>query len=289
MIRMPLLGRLGNNLFQFAFGRVLAERHGVPLVMDASWYNHRTWPYVRPLERLPAFRAGRSSLRRQYSLAARLFRKLGGGHPWEYLGKPVFRETADDHSHDPAWLDAPADCVIFGYFQTPRYFQGHESLIRRELDMSALGLEQGQESLVEILRQPVSVAVHVRRTDYVGNRNLHLPGMSYYEEAMRVMRGQLANPCFLIFSDDPDWCRRQFTADDCRVRDGADPTQPLIDLFLMSLASHHIIANSSYSWWAAWLGEKPGQHVIMPDRWFAANIKAPIGEKNPGTWQTLPS
>lgn len=279
MIRVILHGRLGNNLFQYAFGRVLAERHGVPLVLDASIYNHVTWPYVTPLGHLPGFSSGRCRLSRPWSFGSRVLKKLTRKHHWEFIGKPVIRERENDQSFDPGLLEAPPDCVVDGYFQTHLYSKGIEPIIRRELATSELGLERGHEELAAALRSPSAVAVHVRRTDYVNNRNLHLPGTDYYQRAMDRLRTAVPGTRFFVFSDDAKWCQQNLVSDDIRVLTHSDPYQPLTDLHLMSLAAHHIIANSSYSWWAAWLGAKPGQQVIMPDKWFKDTIHAPIEEK----------
>ncbi|TAE89582.1 MAG: alpha-1,2-fucosyltransferase [Verrucomicrobia bacterium] len=104
--------------------------------------------------------------------------------------------------------------------------------------------------------------------------------LSYYQKSMQEMRDRVPGARFYVFSDDPDWCKAAFSQSDVQVV-GSDVVvqNPLHDLFLMSMASHHIIANSSYSWWAAWLGAKPVQQVIMPDRWFASDILAPMEEK----------
>jgi len=287
MIRIVMLGRLGNNLFQYAFGRVLAEKHGVPLVLDASWFNGRTWPYVEPLRRLPGVTGGRVRIARPFSLGSRVLRKLTDKHHWEYLGKPVIREHANNHAFDAMMLEAPADCVVFGYFQTPRYFQDIEDLLRIELATEDLGLEAGHELVAEKLRSPAAVAVHVRRTDYVNNPNLVLLDRDYYQRAMDRLRDAVPNARFFVFSDDPAWCQSAFKEDDIEVFAHADPFAPLVDLHLMSLASHHIIANSSYSWWAAWLGNKPGQHVLLPGRWFKDSIHAPVAEKCCEGWETL--
>ena len=279
MIRVIMHGRLGNNLFQYAFGRVLAEGHGVPLVLNASIYNDVTWPYVAPLGRLPGFASGRCRLSRPWSFGSRVLKKITRKHHWEYLGKPVIRERENDQSFDPALLKAPSDCVVDGYFQTHLYFKGMEGIIRRDLSTADLGLEKGHEELAAELRSSSSVAVHVRRTDYVNNRNLHLPGIDYYQRSMEQIRNDVPSARFFIFSDDPPWCQHNFDSSDTQVMTHSDPFQPLTDLHLMSLAAHHIIANSSYSWWAAWLGAKPGQRVIMPDQWFKDSIHAPIDEK----------
>lgn len=289
MIRVIMLGRLGNNLFQYAFGRALAEKHGVPLVLDASWFNGRTWPYVEPLRRLPGFTSGRARLSRPFSFGSRVLLKATGRHHWEFLGKPVIRENEASHAFDPQLLDAPDDCVLFGYFQTPLYFSGIEDLLRTELSTRDLGFETGHEALAERLKSPTSVAVHVRRTDYVNNGNLVLLDLDYYQRAMDHMRNAVPGARFFVFSDDPAWCLNTFKADDIEVATHSDSFDPLLDLHLMSLAGHHIIANSSFSWWAAWLGEKPRQIVLMPDRWFKSGIYAPTEEKLMDSWTLMPT
>jgi Glycosyl transferase family 11 len=284
MIRAVMLGRLGNNLFQYALGRSLAEKHGVPLVMDGSWFNAEGWSQVECIRRLPGPAAGRARVVRRFSLGARALLKATGKHYWQYRSVPMLREDERDQTFNPAFTRAPADCLLFGYFQSPLYFAGMEDKLRSELATGGLGLETGHTALADALRQPGAVAVHVRRTDYTGNPNLDLCGPDYYQTAMRRLRGDLADARFFIFSDDPDWCRRHFTGSDTRVITHDKPTGTLTDFHLMSIASHHIIANSSYSWWAAWLGKKENQKVLMPSRWFAS-IVSPIHEKRCPGWE----
>jgi hypothetical protein len=287
MIRVVMLGRLGNNLFQYALGRALSEKHGVPLQLDASWFNGRTWPYVSPLGKLPGFASQKAKLARPFSFGSRALKKITGKHHWEYLNVPIIRENESDQSFDATLLQAPPDCVFFGYFQSPLYFQGIEHLIRSELSTEGLGLEFRHGNLAAQLRESNSVAVHVRRTDYVNNRNLYLPDAGYYKRAMDRMRDAVPSARFFVFSDDPLWCMGEFVSPDTTVLTHSDPYQPLTDLHLMSLAANHIIANSSYSWWAAWLGKKEGQKVLMPNLWFKETIKAPIKEKMLPHWEFL--
>jgi hypothetical protein len=284
MIRIVLLGRTGNHLFQYALGRMLAEKHGVPLVMDASWFNRAGWEEVSHFLKLPL----RAKVIRRCSLASRALRNYGGRHFWEFRGVPFLREAPEDQSFDARFLDTPADCVLFGYFQSPRYFGVRAEVLRAELN----GLLSGGVAVPErwrmALAAPGAVAVHVRRTDYLVHSAFQVCDLSYYRTAMGRLRACLPEPRFYIFSDDPDWCRAEFREADQEVVDtGEAAANPLHDLRLMSLASHHVIANSTYSWWAAWLGEKPGQRVLMPDRWYARDILAPIEEKNPGHWETV--
>jgi hypothetical protein len=284
MIRTIMLGRFGNNLFQYALGRVLAEKHGVPLVMDGSWFNAEGWRQVSCIRRLPI----RARVVRPLSLASRALRKATGKHHWECIGKPVYHEPADDQSYNPSVLEMPGDCVLMGYFQSPLFFRGIEPLLREELDTDALVWPDAVRDDAKLLRGERTVAVHVRRTDFTWLPNFGVCDAAYYERAMEAMRERVPGAKFYIFSDDPSWCREHFTAMDQTIicHAGAE-CDPLIDFHLMKQASHHIIANSSYSWWAAWLGKKPGQIVLCPPKWFTGGIIAPIKEKLCEGWRAL--
>ena len=276
MIRIVLLGRTGNNMFQYALGRVLAEKHGVPLVLDGSWFNDEGWSEVSHFLKLPI----KAKVIRPCSLGSRALRNYYGKHFWEYRGVPILREDSDDQSFNNRFLDAPAECMLFGYFQSPHYFENIADPLRAELNSLISASVSPPGNLRTKLSEPNSVAVHVRRKDYLDLPIFQVCDSRYYHESMNRMRACLPAARFFIFSDDPEWCRSVFNKTDQEVVDSGDAAaNPLHDLHLMSLASHHIIANSSYSWWAAWLGEKPEQQVIMPDRWYAHGIKAPMEEK----------
>jgi hypothetical protein len=281
MIRIVLLGRTGNNLYQYALGRVLSEKHGVPLVMDASWFNSEGWSEVSHFLKLPL----RAKIVRRFSLGARALRNLTGKHYWEYLNVPILREPNSDQSFDRRFLDAPRDCMLFGYFQLPKYFESIESPLRSELkDLIETGSGISEASR-KLLAAPDAVAVHVRRGDYLNIPEFQVCDRDYYQRSMQEMRARHPAARFFVFSDDPSWCTREFHEDDVVViNSAASSKNPLHDLHLMSLASHHIIANSSYSWWAAWLAKSATQSVMMPNRWYATDKIAPIGEKRLPHW-----
>jgi hypothetical protein len=307
MLRIVLLGRTGNIMFQYALGRVLARKHGVPLVLDASWYNAEGWAEISHFLKLPI----KARVRRKFSLASRALRNFTGKHFWEFGGAPFIREAEADQSFDPRFLEAPNDCTLFGYFQTPFYFESMADELRAELKgLISMGARascpQSSPVTENQLMQPTSVAVHVRRGDYLHHDCFKVCDVEYYQRSMREIRERVPGAKFFIFSDDPDWCQEQFKDSDVAAIIGrrnnvtaitgrrnhlAEKTatgdrryapNPLHDLYLMSMASHHIIANSTYSWWGAWLGAKPGQIVTMPDRWYAKDIIAPIDEKKWG-------
>lgn len=281
-----MLGRTGNNLFQYALGRVLAKRHRVPLVMDGSWFRAGDWEAVSCLRRLPI----RARVVRGWSLGSRALRKLAGRHPWEFLGVPVWREVDGHAGFDPSFLGVPKDCVLMGYFQSERYFEPIADELRETLDLSTLRWSAETREAARRLEEGETVAVHVRRTDFVGRREFDLCGPDYYRRALSRLRASLDTPRFFLFSDDPGWCRSHLAGEDVEVM--ALPGMagdPLHDLHLMSRARHQVIANSSYSWWAAWLARKPGQRVIAPDRWFGGEIEAPTGDRLLEGWETLPA
>ncbi len=282
MIRIILLGRTGNNLFQYALGRVLAAKHGVPLVLDASWFNAEGWREVSHFLKLPI----QARVVRDPTPFSHALLKLTGRHRWSYGRFPMLTENVSRQAFDPQFLDAPANCALCGYFQSWKYFASIEEQLRGELkELVQEGCRRDARATVARASGPehssTSVAVHVRRGDFLIHPVYQVCDEAYYRNAMDDMRARLGTPRFFIFSDDPAWCRQNFNDPDTEIIDsGEAAANPLHDLRLMSLASHHILANSSYSWWAAWIGKKPGQQVILPDRWFSKDIHAPLEDKN---------
>ena len=279
-----MLGRTGNNLFQYALGRLLAEKHGVPLLMDGSWFDAEGWASVSCLHRLKL----KVRVVRRLPVAARALRKFTGRHYWEYRGVPLLKEPPEDHRFDARFLDAPASCAIMGYFQTPWYFGTMERSLREELLMDHLPWPEETRKMCGLLEREGSVAVHVRRTDYVGNPDADVCGVPYYRRAMERLRSRQEGLRFHLFSDDPAWCYDHLAGPDAAVCDlPAAKGDPLHDLYLMSRARNHVIANSSYSWWAAWLGKRRDQQVIMPSVWFRSGILSPVEEKRCEGWEIV--
>lgn len=276
MIRIVLLGRTGNHLFQYALGRVLAEKHKVPLVLDGSWFNPNGWKEVSHFLNLPI----QARVVRRCPIGARALLKLTGCHYWQFRGIPILKESANNQSFDARFLAAPSDCMLFGYFQTHLYFESIAEQLRAELQGLLHDHVALPEKTSEALRHAESVAIHVRRQDYLQHAGFKVTDSDYYHRKMDQFRARFQAARFFVFSDDIDWCRSEFrNTDTVMIDSGKDASNPLHDLYLMSLASHHIIANSTYSWWAAWIGKKANQEIVMPDRWYASDIIAPMAEK----------
>ena len=166
----------------------------------------------------------------------------------------VYQE--ENFSYSP--LPVPkGDMKLYGYFQSEKYFADFSDEVRKEFTF---------KKTVEA-PAPKTVSIHVRRGDYL-NLADHHPActLKYYEEAMSKFEGYN----FLIFSDDKRWCQNTFNKENCEVSLSTDAAE---DLQLMSLCDHHIMANSSFSWWGAWLGGNKDKMVVAPKEWFGAAKK----------------
>ncbi len=168
--------------------------------------------------------------------------------------------------NEPHFLYAPIpptpNLDMFGVFQSPKYFAGYEELIRQYLRPSAKLRHAIDSRFPQLLSKP-TVALHVRRGDYVGLAHgfVNLP-VEYYRAAMRLFP---SDSHFVAFSDDPAWCREAFKNDGVEVMSG---NPGYADLYLMASCRHQIIANSSFSWWAAYLNPNPQKRVVAPAKWF---------------------
>lgn len=162
----------------------------------------------------------------------------------------IYREP-HFHFDSKFWELKPGTCLS-GYFQSWRYFEPFADVIRKEFVFA--------EHLV--FDHPCVVSIHVRRGDYLSFPEHHPPlTMDYYRRAMEMFPAAR----FLVFTDDPGWCLVNFDRKDCQIRTNDAPE---IDMGIMTDCQHHIIANSSFSWWGAYLGRNPNKRVIAPKAWF---------------------
>lgn len=184
------------------------------------------------------------------------------------------------HYNEPSYTYSPLpknDNILFeGYFQSEKYLNREKILKLYSIDNDTMNYIKKKYS--KIISN--SVSIHVRRGDYIYKQDRHpVIDISYYNQAIKYF-----NYCdnFLIFSDDIEWCKKNFTGNKFIFIEGeAD----YIDLWLMSLCNHNIIANSSFSWWGAWLNQNPNKKVISPKIWFGPNKKLDTRDLIPLDWQ----
>lgn len=251
MVVTKVYGGLGNQMFQYAAGLGLAERLGTRLLVDASWF----FPAPDP--------------DRSYELSAFGIEPGMGFLDRLRLAlapKTVHREAHYDY--DPALERLCGNVVLDGYWQREPYF-AHCAAAVREAFRFRQALPEGHARVLEEIEAEESVSLHIRRGDYTApkrQRRFGLLPLAYYEAALAHIRERVAGARFTVFSDDLDWCREQLGEERfryCPPGSGAD------DMRLMAACKHSIVANSSFSWWGAWLSPSPAKIVVAPQQWFA--------------------
>jgi hypothetical protein len=279
MIIVKLMGGLGNQMFQYAAGRRLAEMHNTELKLDLSFLSKRFEGCTpRNFELLdlnftPVFanwyetaKLSGTSTNPPISWCLRLLQATGVVRP----ARNPYHEHL--YHYDALFEQLSDNTYLEGYWQSEKYFTGIADVIRREFQVTT-PLDERNRLLSQQIAASNSVSVHVRRGDYITNENAAQHhgtcSMDYYRKAVEMMASRTDQPTFFVFSDDPDWTRAnmgfipgaEFVASN-------GPDRGPEDLRLLSSCRHHIIANSSFSWWGAWLGSDLDKNVIAPARWY---------------------
>jgi hypothetical protein len=263
-VTIRLSGGLGNQLFQYSAARSLAARNNCRLILDTVFFDSRRHRRYE-LHHFPvtAEMTGSPEQPRWRKWLASLS-TFPAGRP----SGPVYSEP---HMHfDSAWKTLSAPVTLKGYFQSHKYFEEHDQLIRTELSPSRADDAESRR-IEELLADSESVSVHIRRGDYVSNpsaRKIYCEcTREYYLKALARIPG--AGP-IVFFSDDIAWARSNISVPhrECIWAGEHAPRSGVSDLWLMSKARHHIIANSTFSWWGAWLSEREDGLTIAPAAWF---------------------
>ncbi len=265
MVIVKIWGGLGNQLFQYCFGRYLASKMGTEVKYDIQITNRLNSFTQRDLAvscfnihlqvaseaEINAFKYFRSIQ------LARLERKIAQQFP-----SLLRRHIVEPNQPRPfGAVPLRDDCYYEGYWQSYRYLEGIEELVRQELTLKN-DVASPARAMLEQIQAGTSVSIHVRRGDYLHNKYFYTCSPAYYQKAMAMFAG--SGTRFFIFTDDESWCRQHFPNEDCTIVTGNEHFE---DLYLMSQCRHHIIANSTFSWWAAWLTDRTEKRVVAPQNW----------------------
>lgn len=297
MIIVKLMGGLGNQMFQYAAARRLSLKHGCALKLDLSC-----------LSASSAVATPRSYELDHFCISAEIASPLDVsvfvGHSEQFLknglkyllfkrdlAKPSGKVFQERHfQFNSALLDAPDNVYLDGYWQSEKYFMDTAEAIRKDFDFTQFSDEQNIR-LADIISKVQAVSIHVRRGDYVSNPaasafHCTCPAAFFYA-AMELVVQQVDNPHFFIFSDDIHWCRKNINSSyPITFLDHNGDDRAYEDLRLMSMCRHHITANSSFSWWGAWLNPRPDKIVIAPMRWFN-DPTIDTSDLMPASWQRI--
>lgn len=283
---VALSGGLGNQMFQYATGRALAVKLGSNLELDLSWFDCRE---DRSFALLPFKIVAKTRVlwpgwpERIRSPGSRLLRRYSN----RLMNLPIFREPHFHYAPAFAMLDHPV--FLEGYWQSERYFDSIRDTLLNDFSLKEAPPEACQRALAE-LQDCDAICVHVRRGDYLSPANAQTHGtcpVDYYQRGVAELVQGLARPHCFIFSDDPAWARASLEFP-CRttVMDINGPRDAHLDLYLMSLCKRFLIANSSLSWWGAWLGTTPCKQVIAPAQWFRDQSKR-TDDLIPDMWKRI--
>jgi hypothetical protein len=274
-------------MFQYAAGKALASQHGVDLALDQTAFrNYALRSFLLDRLRIPETDASVDQRRpgepasgtnfatmRWRNRADRLLTGFGLGklpRAPELYSEPHFQ-------FDSKFFALGSTVSLFGYFQSERYFSGIAGKLRDYFQPREGFGPQAQAIADAIARSALPVSVHIRRGDYVKSAEtarVHgVLGATYYRKALSILQGALASPITVfVFSDDPVDAEAvlDFVPRDNLVHVRGDPDRPWEDMALMGQCRHHVIANSSFSWWGAWLNSSSDKIVVAPREWFTS-------------------
>lgn len=280
-IAIRLLGGLGNQMFQYAAARALAEENEADLLFDVSAFAEypdrayalepfRVAARIAEEDELAEFPTPPGAPGRIGRLRSRLMGNLGMPMPKtaKNNGKRAYREPFFEYS--PELLKLKPDVYLEGYFQSELYFRHMADTIREELTLLH-PLEGEAAKWAERIKASEAVSLHVRRGDYVNDpeaAKAHgVLDTDYYRNALPHVTKGMMSPELFVFTDDPEWVESSFDIGKPFTLVAGNLGAPYVDMMLMRLARAHVIANSSFSWWGAWLASFAGP-VVAPKNWF---------------------
>lgn len=275
MIIVRIIGGLGNQMFQYAAGRRLAAVHNTVLKLDTSDFaDYNLHSYGLSVFNINELFATQEEIQ--------LLKKPESGSLRKMFEKLLRRPSKPEKKHirekqycfDPQILSLPESIYLDGYWQSEKYFADIADVIKKEFTVTLPQTDTNLE-LAQHISSCDSVSLHVRRGDYVTDAKTNTVhgtcDLEYYARCIAHLTQKIQHPCFFIFSDEPEWAEKNIKIDyPVTFIDHNGPEKNYEDLRLMSQCRHHIIANSSFSWWGAWLGQHQGTISYAPARWFSS-------------------
>ena len=242
MINITVMGGLGNQLFQWACARNLQEKYGHCIQYDLGFYGGQNLrrPQLNEFKYLVF-----NNIEANYTLG-----EVTIGDSFKYSDFIRYDLSQTQRRYN-----------LQGYWQSEKYFEENEQVIRNNLEIDPR-IDYHIKDNYPFIGNEKTASIHIRRTDYVSSNGYHpVQPVSYYEQALE----QIEYDKLVVFSDDVNWCRGNLKFDNMVF---ADNNTDLEDLYLMSACDDNVIANSSFSWWAAWLNKNPNKKIIAPEKWF---------------------
>jgi len=278
MIIVKLSGGLGNQMFQYACGRALSNLYNVPLKLDHTFLEDKLKPGITPRDyELSAFAIDKKITQtelREIGLHEATTAPYKTKFSFKRLVSGYKFYTQKDLRFNEIIFEQGPNAYISGYFQNEKYFVDIAALIRTDFTFIPTTSKENISLANRIESSENAVSVHVRRGDFLfaGNEKVHFTCTpEYYMKAFSIIKSKIQNPEFFIFSDDdPQWIKDNLKFDaPFELIGNQNQGKGYEDMRLMSLCKHQITANSSFSWWAAWLNNNPNKMVVTPKHWVS--------------------
>lgn len=293
MNKVAVYGGLGNQMFQHAFCIALNSRGPKARLSFTGFFyykHHNGFDLYRafylklsPLHKLMAFMLEHAPLVSQNKISKGIARRLAGWHEAKqnrYNEKQEFVTDPD--------VFKQKQTLFYGTWQCTEYFKNCADAVKTQFVFKRPA-DAANKAVIEKIKNTNAVSIHIRRGDYLSNHwqnSIHvIRDISYYKSAVQLIEEKVAAPAYFIFSDDLQWVKQNLRLDNCTYVEHNTGKNSFIDMYLMSMCKHNIIANSSFSWWGAWLNSNSSKIVIMPQKWMNNNACEGIFPKE---WIKLP-
>jgi hypothetical protein len=288
MIITALKGGLGNQMFQYALGRTLSLKNNDTLKLDTTGLSraNEVGDIYRPFA-LNAFAIEASIATPEESLRLK--------YPYGALSKAwrkfEFKILRRQHvGFEPSMLKKQGDLYLDGYWQSPKYFESIRPTLLKEFTLRT-PMSSSAESMTIRMGSPSSVSVHIRRGDYVANPKVAASygpcTETYYKNAVAEITKHVLSPTWFVFSDDIEWVKEHLSFPGTVIYVSGEAANDQEELLLMAACAHNVIANSSFSWWGAWLNQNPEKIVVAPSPWFDTRPQD-HADLLPSSWTRIP-
>jgi len=274
-------------MFQYAFASILAAK-GFDVKLDISTYDtyHLHGGYQLDKYNISLKTADKTEIQklRTNSLLTTILNRFGIFQKTVIKEKKLLFNPAFLHPNDHAYFD--------GYFQSEKYFLSIRNILIKSFTLKSTLSVEAQQIKKVIEASGVSISLHVRRGDYINNSTTNkIHGtcpLDYYQNAMSLLNEKYDEIQYFVFSDDIAWVKKNLPIENAVYVSKEGNRIPHEDIYLMSQCKHNVIANSTFSWWGAWLNNNPQKTVIAPERWFATQkMQLQATDIIPNNWITL--
>ena len=267
MVIVKIIGGLGNQMFQYAYAKAL-EQKGHEVKIDISAFEtyklHGGYQLDKYNIDLDSSIKDENDKFYKNTFFYKVLRRFGMDFSRRIKEKSLLFDKKLLEIDDNSYLD--------GYFQCEKYFKDIREIILKQFTINQDISNYTKEIKNKIQNSQNSCSLHIRRGDFVNSTNINIHGacdIEYYKKAMKYLEEKVVNINYFIFSDDIEWVKENLAIQNAIYIDSKEKRIPHEDIYLMSLCKNNIIANSSFSWWGAWLNQNEKKMVIAPKRWFA--------------------